>query len=794
MAQYISYSSRNSGGGGGGGTVTAVTASAPIASSGGTTPNISLTGIVAIANGGTGSATKNFVDLTTAQSVAGVKTFSSILNADSGLDRSTAGNLDIGPTAGTNLRLGHSSGALSIRSDLVGFAASSVINMGANVVSGVADPLAAQDAATKAYVDAFVPSGAINSVSFFNGSGVLSSDINVEYSPSFTPSYPPLPCFGFLAKTDTINANELFVIGTTDTATDSAMPAVVFLTGSNSAVGAANKTGAVGFLSGQVTDATSSAATGDGIIQTGNNLGTGSSGSIILSSGNTVDGTSGVIRVVTGNGDGIGNSGSIEIKSGDAVTNDSGNITIQPGTAAINRGVIALNSDFINFNTGIEYAEAYTPVFPPIPLKGFFAKSDVINSQASALTLSSTDTATDSFTTIIALLTGSNSAVGAASDTGDIAIFTGAVGDPGATARTGGISLQTGQNVGTSNSGNMGMLTGGTVDGDSGILNFQTGAASGIGNSGGVSFNIAGTQSGTSGTFRVSTGDSVSGDSGNISLNIGTAGGTRGKIQLVDGSEGTAGYVWTSTDTGGNGAWMAASGGGANTALSNLASTAVNVDLLPAGSGARALGSVGNEWLSLDCVLIKVGNGSGNTLINCSNALINDTGGNSSVDAGGRILNRFDGSISLDWENSILQASDGTQKISWVDPLDILFFDAHLTFEVNNLPAPTATVLSGAGTGGNASLSGGDATDTMGQINVITGTLSLASGGQMRLDFGSAYAVAPRVQLTPANAAAATAAVNVYVTASTTDFTINFVNAGLISTTYTWNYFVVGGI
>jgi hypothetical protein len=61
-----------------GGGVTAVTASSPLASSGGTTPNISLTGIVPIANGGTGSATQNFVDLTTAQTVGGVKAFTSV--------------------------------------------------------------------------------------------------------------------------------------------------------------------------------------------------------------------------------------------------------------------------------------------------------------------------------------------------------------------------------------------------------------------------------------------------------------------------------------------------------------------------------------------------------------------------------------------------------------------------------------------------------------------------------------------------------------------------------------------
>jgi hypothetical protein len=41
---------------GSGGTVTSVTASSPLASSGGATPNISFTGILAVANGGTGAS------------------------------------------------------------------------------------------------------------------------------------------------------------------------------------------------------------------------------------------------------------------------------------------------------------------------------------------------------------------------------------------------------------------------------------------------------------------------------------------------------------------------------------------------------------------------------------------------------------------------------------------------------------------------------------------------------------------------------------------------------------------
>jgi len=57
--------------------VLTATASGNIASSGGQNPNMTFTGILPIANGGTNSATQNFVDLTTPQTVAGIKTFSS---------------------------------------------------------------------------------------------------------------------------------------------------------------------------------------------------------------------------------------------------------------------------------------------------------------------------------------------------------------------------------------------------------------------------------------------------------------------------------------------------------------------------------------------------------------------------------------------------------------------------------------------------------------------------------------------------------------------------------------------
>ncbi len=70
----------------------------------------------------------------------------------------------------------------------------------------------------------------------------------------------------------------------------------------------------------------------------------------------------------------------------------------------------------------------------------------------------------------------------------------------------------------------------------------------------------------------VATGDVVlitgdksagTGNSGSVVLETGTsAGGTRGSIQIVDGSEGSAGSVWTSVDASGNGTWSVPVSGG----------------------------------------------------------------------------------------------------------------------------------------------------------------------------------------------------------------------------------------
>ena len=65
-----------------------------------------VTGVLPVVNGGTGSATQNFVDLSTNQTIAGVKTFSSDLSVNGVLVGKGDGNGDSNVAIGTNLGTG----------------------------------------------------------------------------------------------------------------------------------------------------------------------------------------------------------------------------------------------------------------------------------------------------------------------------------------------------------------------------------------------------------------------------------------------------------------------------------------------------------------------------------------------------------------------------------------------------------------------------------------------------------------------------------------------------------------
>ncbi len=141
-----------------------------------------------------------------------------------------------------------------------------------------------------------------------------------------------------------------------------------------------------------------------------------------------------------------------------------------------------------------------------------------------------------------------------------------------------------------------------------GLIELTTGTATGAAHSGAITLTSGGVATGAgggpyhSGTIQLLTGSgaAASMNSGDVILQIGTAGGTRGKIKFVDGSEGTSGHVWTSTGTGGEGAWAAAASGGATIALDNLASTAVNADILPASNNSHKVGSTAKQFLEIN--------------------------------------------------------------------------------------------------------------------------------------------------------------------------------------------------
>jgi hypothetical protein len=156
-------------------------------------------------------------------------------------------------------------------------------------------------------------------------------------------------------------------------------------------------------------------------------------------------------------------------------------------------------------------------------------------------------------------------------------------------------------------SGALNVRTGqGTTNGGSGVATFGSGDAAS--NSSGTGDTVITTgANGNSANFPsgnsiITTGITTTQNSGDVVLSPGipTGAGTRGKIAFTDGTEGTSGYCWTSTDTLGHGSWQACGvGGGANTALSNLASTAVNADINPASTGTVQLGNNSANWMGL---------------------------------------------------------------------------------------------------------------------------------------------------------------------------------------------------
>lgn len=215
-------------------------------------------------------------------------------------------------------------------------------------------------------------------------------------------------------------------------------------------------------------------------------------------------------------------------------------------------------------------------------------------------------------------------------------------------------------------------------------------------------------------------------------------------------------------------------GSGANTALSNLASTDVNA---PIGT-ADNFGSFGN-----------------------SNNLTLQTGNTDDGTPGDVILNPGTATDTtrgdIDCSNARLvnvasPNNDGSAAAN-ANYVDASKISPYQYIRVGGGSAPSINPNANAGAGASAVMQI-HARNLGGRFSLTTGAVP-ASGNQVRIDYASlTYSGASYVIITPAetNAAIAESTLGVYVSADTTGFTLAANLALTTATTYSWNYVVMG--
>ncbi len=128
--------------------------------------------------------------------------------------------------------------------------------------------------------------------------------------------------------------------------------------------------------------------------------------------------------------------------------------------------------------------------------------------------------------------------------------------------------------------------------------------------------------------------------------------------------------------------WAAVPAAGANTALSNLTTTAINQSLIPATN--LTLGTAANMWTTgyigvlNDSSAVPAVNmnarflldSAGITSVRFGSRLLLDSAGVSSLSYGSRQLVDSSGNLSLDWQNKALVAN-GTQQLTWGSSVSI---------------------------------------------------------------------------------------------------------------------------
>lgn len=275
-----------------------------------------------------------------------------------------------------------------------------------------------------------------------------------------------------------------------------------------------------------------------------------------------------------------GTSEVLRLETGSSTNDDSGDIQIYSGVALLgDRGDIDLIGKELQFEVGGFDNKFTTTHEDPSwgTLAGWLAEVTT-----GIITQGVSSGGTNSGR--IVLLSGSNDEATTGGETGSVEIITGDIlGSNSGAHASGTMYFYTGNNTGNGAAGGFEMVGGSSVNAASGTVRVESGGTSG---------------SGASGPITLTTGTASStGNSGNIVLTIGSApGGTVGKIQFKNGSQGTASYAWLSTDTNGSGSWSLIS----NSSIS--ASAAIALSKLAAVTASKVLVSDGSGFVSASSV------------------------------------------------------------------------------------------------------------------------------------------------------------------------------------------------
>ncbi len=300
--------------------------------------------------------------------------------------------------------------------------------------------------------------------------------------------------------------------------------------------------------------------------------------------------------------------------------------------------------------------------------------------------------------------------------------------DDSAIANSSSIFITSGTTTGF-DSGGVGVFSADPTGGNSGAVDLSSGSPQSADFNSGNAEVTTGAVSGIgiSGQLLLSTGVVSNGTSGDISLSPGivSGAGTRGKIKLADGSEGTPGQVWTSTGAAGEGTWAPA-GSGANQTLSNLTSpTAVNQDLNIISSDAPA-DSIHIQARTLVSPIFQIVGGAGSSAITIDGG---DTNGDN-IYFGSNDTNTIYSAHVYLASGSILSNSGNVS--------------GHVIVQSGNTSAASS---------GNVSIKSGDATNggNSGDINLAVGTVT--SGTQGKINMSALSLALPQQAADPSGSA-----------------------------------------